>query len=1200
MFLGITRFEIGYQLRNPVFWVAVAVFFLLGFGLTASENVTIGTPGAVNENAPYAIAVATTLFTIFYLFVTTAFVANAIVRDDTSGFAPIVRATRVTKAQIVLGRFLGGLTVAWLGYLAVPLGMMLGTLMPWVDPETIGPFRLSHYAWNYLLFAIPNIFLTSAILFALATSMRSMMASYIGAAVLVMGYLVTAGALSQKIEWRDTVARWEPLGARALAETTRYWAQAEMNNRLVDFAGIVAFNRIWATLLGLLFLGLALWRFSMTERAPSRWRLRRLAKREAKSIKAAAVTPTPGGEAVVARTSRPSIGTQFMVRLRTEVRQVLTSPGLLVLALLTVGFTATSLWMGGSAYGTSDYPTLSRVIDAVRGNAPAFLLMIAVFYGGELVWRERDRKLNELLDSTPVPAWVMTVPKIIAIFLVLLTINFAAMATGLFYQLTHGARELGIPQYIAWFILPAAIEGLLIAVLVIVVQVLSPNKYLGWGIIFAWFVGSIFLSNMSYTNPLYLYGQAPGVPLSDFVGQGSFWRGALVFQFYWLMFAIVLAVLAHLLWPRGTDLGLRTRLRRLRGAGNRIPYAIAGTAGLAMAGTGAYAYHNIKVLNRYETSDEVERLRADFERKYLKYEKLPQPVVTRVNLDVQLFPRERRMVTDGRYELVNRTGAPLRDVHVRQGDRDTEFQKLEIAGARLVSDDPTFGYRIYRFDRPLAPGQRADLTFRSQVWRRGFRASGPQTDVIENGTFINNYTFAPLIGMDRRTLLSDRTQRRRQGLPAELRPPRLEDLSATRRNYIGADWVISDIRLTTDAGQVPVAPGNQVADRTANGRRTARFVSPAPILNFFSIQSAAYQEATRNHDGVKLTVFHHPGHDWNVPKMLRAMSASLDYFRANFGPYQFNYARIVQFPGYASFAQAFAGTMPYSETIGFNANTDDPDEIDFTTYVIAHEIAHQYWAHQVVGADMQGGTLTSETLAQYSALMVMRKLYGPDKIRRFLKYELDRYLRGRSGEAVEELPLYRVENQGYIHYRKGAVAMYLLQERLGEAAVNRALARFVAAHRFKGPPYLRSTDLIAEFAKEARTPEQQALIADLFQRITLYDLKVTDAASRQVADGWETTLTVAADKFHADGKGVDTRVKLAEPIEVGLFTARPGIGAFSATNVVLLARQPIRSGTQKLTLKSKARPSFAGVDPYNFFIDRNGDDNVKEVTTATR
>jgi aminopeptidase N len=409
---------------------------------------------------------------------------------------------------------------------------------------------------------------------------------------------------------------------------------------------------------------------------------------------------------------------------------------------------------------------------------------------------------------------------------------------------------------------------------------------------------------------------------------------------------------------------------------------------------------------------------------------------------------------------------------------------------------------------------------------------------------------------------------------------------------------MSDITLTTDAGQTPIAPGNRVSDVTKDGRRSARFLSPAPILNFFSMQSSDYKVAERNHNGLKLSVYYHPGHDWNVGKMLNAMATALDYYRANFGPYQFSYARIIEFPGYASFAQAFAGTMPYSESIGFNANTNDPEKIDWTTYVVSHEMAHQYWAHQVIGADMQGGTVTSETLAQYSALMVMKHLYGPDKIRRFLKYELDSYLSNRKGEVVEELPLERVENQPYVHYRKGAVAMYLLQERLGEAAVNRALARFDAKWRFKGPPYLRSVDLIDEFRKEAKTPEQQQLITDLFEKITLYDLKVTDATTKKDAGGWTTVLTIGAEKFYANGKGAETRTKLDEAIEVGLFTGRPGLGAFSSKDVIMMQRERLRDGTQRLTLHSKVKPTFAGVDPYNYYVDRNSDDNVHAVTAG--
>ena len=1193
---GVTRFEIRYQLKNPVFWVAIAVFFLLGFGLTASENVSIGTPGAVNENSPFAIAVATTLLTLFYLFIVTAFVANAIVRDDSSGFAPIVRATSVTKTQIVLGRFLGGLIVAWLGYLAVPLGMAIGSSMPWVDPETVGPQKIAYYAWNFAIFALPNVFLTSAILFALATVLRSMMASYIGAVVLMMGYLVTISVAGQNIEYREVFARFEPLGNGALREATRYWTQSEMDSRLVDLSGLLLFNRLFAIALAVGFLALTLWRFSMTERAPSKRRLRRLARRAAADAKVAAVPALLDGSRVTARDARPSRLVQFIARLRIEIRQVLTSPGLIVLGLFAIANAGAGLWLGQSTYGTSDHPTLAATIGTIRGTFSAILVMIAAFYGGELVWRERDRKLNELLDSTPVPSWVMTVPKILAIFVVLLVVNLAALVTGLLYQLIEGAPQLGLAQYVGWFIVPAAIDGLLIAVLAVVFQVLSPNKYVGWGLIFVWFVGSIFLSNMGYANPLYTYAASPSVPLSDFNGAGSFWKGALTLQFYWACFALILAVIAHLLWPRGTDLGLKVRLARAVRERPLAPLAIVGVAAVAMVATGAYAYHNIKTLNRYETSDEAEKHSADLERKYLRYEGMPRPVVTRVVLDAELFPSERRLLVNGRYDLRNDTAAPIRDVHIRTGERDSNWLKLELGGARLVSNDARFGYRIYRFDAPLAPGATTTLAFTSRIWRRGFRAGSPATDVIENGTFARNDQFAPTIGMSRQGLLGDRAKRRRQGLPAELRTAKLEDRSATARNYIGTDWVQSDITLTTDAGQTPIAPGNRVSDVTRGSRRSARFVSPAPILNFFSIQSADYQVATRVHNGVELSVYRQRGHDWNLPKMLGAMGTSLDYYRTNFGPYQFDYARIVEFPGYASFAQAFAGTMPYSETAGFNANTSDPEKIDFTSYVVAHEMAHQYWGHQVVGADMQGGTMSSETLAQYSALMVMKKMYGPDQIRRFLKYELDGYLSGRKGEAVTELPLYRVENQGYVHYRKGSLAMFLLQERLGEAAVNRALARFVAKFRFKGAPYLRSTDLIAEFRQEAKTPEQQQLITDLFERITLYDLKLTDAATRRDATGWTTTLTVAADKYYATGKGAETKTKLAEPIEVGLFVARPGLGTFAAKDVVVMRREPLRSGVQKITLHSKAKPTFAGVDPYNFYVDRNSDDNVKDVT----
>jgi aminopeptidase N len=394
---------------------------------------------------------------------------------------------------------------------------------------------------------------------------------------------------------------------------------------------------------------------------------------------------------------------------------------------------------------------------------------------------------------------------------------------------------------------------------------------------------------------------------------------------------------------------------------------------------------------------------------------------------------------------------------------------------------------------------------------------------------------------------------------------------------------------------VPIAPGYRVSEEVKNGRRTIRYRTDAPILQFFSMQSAAYAIKRDRWKDVELAVYYDPAHAYNVDRMIKAMKLSLDYTSTNFSPYKFKQLRILEFPDYEQFAQSFANTVPYSEGIGFIANYKDPEKIDMVTYVTAHEIGHQWWAHQIIGADMQGMTLLSETLAQYTALMVMEHLYGPDQIRKFLRFELDRYLRRRGGEMIEELPLERVENQAYIHYQKGSLAMYLLKDEIGEDAVNRALRGLLAEYAFKGAPYPTSKDLLRHLRAEAG-PEHQQLITDLFQKITLYDVKVTGARKQKRADGkWDVTLDVDARKLYADGQGLETETPLDESFDVGLFTAEPGRKEFSRKSVLTFERQSLHSGTQKVTLVAASEPSYAGVDPYNKRVDRNSEDNVTRV-----
>jgi hypothetical protein len=67
------------------------VFFLLSFGSVTIDEIRIGGRGNVNVNSPFAILQTLAIMSVFAIFIVTAFVANVVIRDDETGFAPIMR-----------------------------------------------------------------------------------------------------------------------------------------------------------------------------------------------------------------------------------------------------------------------------------------------------------------------------------------------------------------------------------------------------------------------------------------------------------------------------------------------------------------------------------------------------------------------------------------------------------------------------------------------------------------------------------------------------------------------------------------------------------------------------------------------------------------------------------------------------------------------------------------------------------------------------------------------------------------------------------------------------------------------------------------------------------------------------------------------------------------------------------------------------
>jgi ABC-2 type transport system permease protein len=1194
MFRKIAAFELRYQLSSPVFWVSFAIFFLLTFGATTIPEIQIGDKGNTNINAPMAILQTLAIMSIFAVFIVTAFVANVVVRDDETGYGTIIRATPIRKFDYLFGRFSGAFIAAMLAFASVPLGILIGTWMPWLDQAKLGPFHAEYYLYAYFLFALPTIFVTGAIFFALATATRSMMATYVGTVAFLILYIVLI-ALFHKPQYGHVMGLLEPFGHGAYAEATKYWTASDRNTMLPPVAGIILYNRaIWFGA-SFFFLGIAYFVFQFETRGAKRQRITKAESAPARTT--AGPLPAP-------RFDLRSTWVQAWKWTRFEMGQVFKSPAFFVLLALGVLNSFGSLWTADEASGDFKTFAVTRVmIDALRGAFTFIPVIIAIYYAGELVWRERDRKTHEIFDACPVPDWVFVVPKIAAIVLVLVATFLVSVVAAVGVQAIKGYHDYELSHYLLWYVIPESVTAIEIAVLAVFAQTLSPQKYVGWGFMALYLVATLTLANMGYEHHLYIYGTDSDVPLSDMNGVGKFWIGSAWFDVYWSAFSLILAVLAYALWRRGSETRLRPRIARLPRRLAGPAGAIMGVAAVVVLGSGSYIYYNTNVLNTYRTSVGDDQFAADYEKTLLHFENLPQPRIADVVLNVAVYPHETRVVTTGSYQFQNRTGKPLSSIHVRW-DRDLEMTSLAIDGAKPVKDYGEFHYVIYDFDKPMAPGEMRSMRFKTVRQQRGFKNSRNTTRIVDNGTFVDNFQIAPGLGMGREDLLKDPSKRRRHGLPAQLRPPKLEDDRARVNNYArhDSDWVTSDITVSTVADQTPIAPGYQISESVSDGRRTVRFKSDSPILNFFSIQSAAYAVKRDKWHDVNLAVYYDPHHPFEIERMIRAMKASFDVYTKAFGPYQFHQVRILEFPAYAKFAQSFANTVPYSEGIGFiqdyNAIKDDPEKIDLVTFVTAHELGHQWWAHQIIGADMQGDTMLSETFAQYSAMLVMEHLYGPDHVRKFLKYSLDHYLRGRGGEEVEEVPLERVEDQGYIHYDKGAVVMYRLKEAVGEAVVDRALRRMLAQYAFKPAPYPSSKDFIRILRQEAG-PKFDQLIADLFEKITIYDLKATDTHYVKRADGrYDVALAVEAHKFFADGKGKEQETAMNEMVPVGAFLVEPGKKGFDKSKILSFHDVSIHSGRQVVRFVVNRPPAFAGIDPYNEWIDRNSDDNVTGASPA--
>ncbi|TFW34748.1 hypothetical protein E4O92_03320 [Massilia horti] len=1186
--LAIARFSIRQRLKLPSTWVYFGLFFALTLLWTAAaggafQTMTISFGARTLINSPRSVALTVAYLGCLGAVVMAAVAGRSVQQDFEHNTHPFFFSAPIRKHDYVFGRFLAAFVTLALVFAAIPLGAWLGCYLPGLDPQHLGPPQLGTYLMPYLFTLLPNLFIFGAIFFALAALTRRMLPVFVASVALMVGYIV-APSLARDLDYKTLAALMDPFGTTALIRLTEYWSIAQRNSWLVPLSGVYLTNRlIWGGF-GLVVLLLGCWRLQFSASLEGgREQVGAQGGEQAVPLSHAATdtreTPRFGWHAVPLMVLQTAA-----LNLRESARNIYFA----VIALAAMLALVAGSFDLGSLQGASTQPVTYQLLGLVRNVFALFMLAVTTFYAGELVWRERDARIAQMFDALPAPGWLPLVSKLLALIGLQALMLAIAMVTSMLIQLFKGHFALEPGLYLRTLFTIMLPLYALLAVLAIAAQVIINHKYLAYFVMILFYAAWITLAGMGLDHPLLVYGVTPYFDYSPMNGFGHYLMRERAFELYWAGAALMLLAISHMLWPRCADGGLIARLRLAR---RNLTLPVIGTfgAGLAVfAGTGALLLRAIDQEGGYRTAWQREQQRAQYELRYKRYAALEQPRLTDVKLAVDIVPETRVLKVKGTYQLENRSAQPLADIVLYQ--QSGADLKLRVSKpAQLVLADRAHGFYHYRLASPLATGSRIALDFDLAYTPGAILGLGRDTPVVDNGTFFTNEVL-PRIGYQSTLELTDERDRKRHGLPSRPSAQPGDDPAGRMSNVFGpdVDWIKFDAVVSTSPDQIAIAPGTLEQEWMKGERRFFHYRMDKPILNTYAFQSARYAVRHDRWQDVSVDVYYHPAHDFNVDRMLKAAEATLEYGSRNFSPYQHRDLRVVEIPRYTSDTKAFPATIPVSESAGFIARVEPNSrkDIDYPFYSTAREVAHQWWGHQLTPAK-SGGSALVESVAEYTALMVMKQSRGPAHMRRFLRSDLELYLNGRAEDRRKEPTLVHSDNREHIDARKGGLALYLMQDLLGEATVNRVLHDLLAQHAFQAAPYPDISELV-EALRKVTPPDKAYLIDDLFESIALYENRAESASARRLPDGkYEVILHAQAGKVRSSEGGEDKEAVLSDYIEFGV-DDRDG-------NPLVRERRLVRQRDQVVTMVVDMRPGRAGIDPDYKLIDRKPADNMVPV-----
>ena len=1208
MLTKLLRFEGLYHLKQPSFIIMFLALFGYGIAINA-DTLGVGME-LLNINSPYRLSYFIALTSVLGTFVAMIFCVNSLLRDKDYRFDGIVGVLAIKQRLMsrVIAIFISTLCVVSV----LSIGLMLGLFAPDLDPDRLASFSLSNYLWPWLLFVLPNAIITTSLLVVVTLKKQHAFVTYITAILLFIAFwiaMVFIGApISGSMVFRDpsivnVFALLDPFGTSAFFEQNQFWTPQQKNQQHVSLTGALLFNRIiW------LVIALAAFLYSkkvVLQHPPS-----------TKNLMVATPPKTAANKSdETACLSAPEIilksinSNSFQYHLNTllalstiEIKQILSQWSFRVFTVLVTVLALIGMLMAigtfSSGVFSGSYATTSLLIGY---GTEAFIPVVTafiIFYSAEKIWQEKLLLSDPFIDSTPVASATIYGAKLLSLFFIPLFLVTLHIVTSIIFQISNGYFRFEMTHYFSLYYF-TAMPVLIQTVLIFFIQARLAssrfaNKYLGM-MVSALVI--VFLSNSSglfgFEHPLLNINQLPSLLRidSDLVGYGDF---AIKFHYLaaiWSLLALIIACLTIKKWNRGEWLkGKFLSGKWLSGnttlssntINKKMPAVMLPVALISFTILAAVIHLTMPLSNDYQSAQQTLDEQALYERKYKQYQDLAVPQVSDITLALDFYPKQRRYTVTADTLLLNTGEQAMYEIFVTTR---VPLQSINIAGAAISLTESTVNWTVYLFTlaKPLLPGHSIAMHYELQQSSNAFAIN---KGIVNNGSYLNQSQFEPLLGYVERNEIQDKFEREKRGLIKKL--PLIIDRTkpSSYGKFVSQKRRVEAI-LSTSAQQTAVTSGQLLKRWQQDGRHYFHYKTKQAIYPLVGYFSADYETKIIEHNGVMVEMYFHGDHQQNINEMLRATKATLDYATRHLGDYAYDSLRILEVPAYHPFGgKAAAGVIALSENL-YTENYRDDAAINNPARNTIHEVLHQWWGEKLVPKITQGEGVLVESLTKYMEAVILGEMYGNDMASHLRKYSQRRYFSGRTYARTVEVGIVDAYKETYLNYGKGPIVFAALRELLGEQQINAAFKQLIDTHQHT---LSATTDDLLNALYKISNPQQAVLIKDWLTKVIEYDLSIDKAVVSQLSNGrYQVLINVNALRLNHDKQGLISEIGIDEPISFALFSAHPDVN-----NVKTLHIESRNISQQKslITLIVDVLPKYVMIDPDYTRLDKKLSDNI--------